>query len=200
MTHFKAVVFLIALFSLSSVQALTCYEKSPNYIALGDAYFDVEDNLILTSQDEKAAKSLLKTLKGKWRGHIVETECTGPDRSPEEKTKQIDVKAKWFTSSTSLLALNLNKKYLEGEDVKIGYTKGGKLELLNKDTIFDFTISGNQINATEKQRRNFDDRSNSRLVEIFSSIIVGENSVMIELTHYSNGVYVLKQLINLEKN
>jgi hypothetical protein len=194
MGQLQTILFLFAIIFLPSAHALSCYEKSSSFAKLGDDYFNLDNNLTVNSKDRKAAASIVKNLRGKWQGTIVETECKGPDREPEEKIKNVKLKATFLSSSNDLIRADLQKKYIED-----GRSENDKFLLINKDAIFDFNVSGNVIKATEKQRRRLVETDASRLVEITSSITVKGDSAIIELTHYSNGVYVFHQLFKLKK-
>ena len=190
MNRFKVIATLAMLFYLPAAQALSCYEESPSYSRLGDRYFDLDQNMYLTSREKNEASAILQSLEGAWKGEIVEFECTGPDRAPREKIKQANAKATLSTSGNSLLRISLSKDYVEDS-----YTKNDRLDLLNKDKIFDIEISDNVIATSEKYRRK--SGQDSRLVEIISRIESNDDSVRIELTHYSNGVFVFNQTITL---
>lgn len=190
MNRFKVIATLAMLFYLPAAQALSCYEESPSYSRLGDSYFDLDKPVYLTSRERNDTSAILRSLEGAWKGEIVEFECTGPDRAPREKIKQANAKATLSTSGNSLLRISLSKDYVEES-----YTRNDRLDLLNKDKIFDIEISDNAIVASEKYRRNIGE--NSRLVEIISRIESNDDSVRIELAHYSNGVFVFNQTITL---
>lgn len=190
MNRFKVIATLAMLFYLPAAQALSCYEESPSYSRLGDSYFDLDKNMYLTSREKNEASAILQSLGGAWKGEIVEFECTGPDRAPREKVKQANAKATLSTSSNSLLRISLSKEY-----VYESHTKNDRLDLLVKDKIFDIEISDNVIVTSEKYRRNIGE--SSRLVEIISRIESNDDSVRIELAHYSNGVFVFNQTITL---
>lgn len=193
MNRLKVVAVLAMLLYLPAAHALGCYEESPSYNNLGERYFDLDRNLNLTDRERNEAAAILQRLEGAWKGEIVELECTGPDRAPREKIKQAEAKATLSTSSNSLLRLSLSKEY-----VSENYTKNEKLDLLNKDYIFDIAISDDGISGSEKYRRKIG--KDSRLVEIISRIEGSADSLRIEITHYSNGVFVFNQTITLERD
>jgi len=97
--------------------AASCYEQSPNYVSLGDKYYDIENNTPLTASDKKIVNTSLKKMVGNWEGKGTLFQCLGPESAPIAETKQFTLLAKVSTNSSNELHVDA-EKYLLNEKIK----------------------------------------------------------------------------------
>jgi len=95
--------------------AASCYEQSPNYISLGDKYFDLDNHTPLTASDRKILNSSLKKMVGEWKGKGTVFQCIGPESAPIAENKQLTLSAKIFTNSSNELHIDVEKYFIDNK-------------------------------------------------------------------------------------
>ena len=177
----------------SYARTIDCYEESPNLKKMGQNYFDLDKNIRIDRSDEKKIKAIQKSLKGKWRGTIVEISCTGPDRSPRRKIEYGTVKASFSNKGIPLIIAHLQKKFLN-----TNISRGEKVTPLLKDQIFSLTTTISSINSTTKFRQKINANTYRTLEWIFN-LHVNNDMLYFNVDQYSNGVFEFNQSLNLAK-
>lgn len=188
----NTIVLLSLWLLMPMAQAQQCFEPSPNFMALGDAYFNINDAEELNG--ENPAVQFLQTLEDEWRGSVDEIECYGSDENPRLEERKADVTADISQSSSALLVADLTKTYRHGT------VSGDKVFLLDKTSVFNMQALKNEVRATERLRRVWAN-SGSQLIEIFSTIrLVTDDQLFIDWQMYSNGVFVFSQTMDLQRD
>jgi hypothetical protein len=181
---------LSALLFTSNIFA-ACYDKSPSFKALGEEYYNLEEPLTLSNEEQNQVKSLFKQLRGKWSGKGTHIDCLGPDSAPREKVSRLKLRVKMESKNTMHVAFNSEIKNLES-----GVTRKEKIDILGKIPVFTFVILGpNHIKFTEKYRSasgvvKQNKKRFTRLVEnIYELNKMGEKLHFVK-RYYINGIYV----------
>ena len=187
------VMLFCALIYFNNAMAKDCYEKSPNFVALKDKYYDLDTTKELTRADKTKLNKLFDKIEGKWEGDLTVTECTGPDRAPRKKiiNGSIVVKIKPGTNDNFLIAAK--KSY---PDNTIKYDG---IEILGDMKIFDFDfLNDNELVFTE---RNVMKNNNGipRYVENIYEIRFNRRSLVLIREYYSHGVFVSEEKWSLQQ-
>lgn len=175
--------------------AFDCFEPSPVYLQLGEAYFDSVTDRIEVKGDEKKL-DVLTRLQGEWEGSLSELICEGTEQRPEPYYREAEVEAEVRDSNTALFLISLSKEY-NGH-----YFEGDKVFLMNKGSMFALRISDQLAVAHERERRGFGGiRHRSRFVEVYSEIFIhNDDEITVEWLLFSNGVFVYSQRLILERD
>jgi len=185
---------VLVLFILLSpaARAFYCFEASPVYLQLGQAYFESNADRIEVRGDEEKLE-VLENLQGDWEGYLSELICEGTDKNPEPYYQEAEVEAEVRASNTALFLLALNKEY-EGH-----YFQGDKVFLMNKGSMFSLRINDQFVSAHERERRGL--RYGSQFVEVYSEILIhNKDEISVEWLLFSNGVFVYSQRLTLERD
>lgn len=192
----KSSLFVVVLFMLSpAAQAFYCFEPSPSYLRLGEAYFDDREQKIEVRGDEKGL-AVLKQLKGEWEGSLSEIICEGTQDEPEPYFQEAEVEAEVRESNTALFLISLSKTYDNSY-----ISSGDRVFLMNIESMHSLRITPDFVEATERERRAWLNwRGGSRYVEVYSQIqIHDEDTITVDWQLFSNGVFVYSQRLLLER-
>lgn len=193
----KLPVVLACLSLLSpAVQAFNCFEPSPAYLRLGDAYFDDNEQKIDVSGDESAL-AIVRNLQGEWEGSLSELICEGTEAEPSLKYQEAEVEADVKASNTALFLIAMSKHYKHYATID-----SETVFLMNKNSMLSLRIDDSAISATERERRGGHGyRGGSRYVEVHSEIqIHSDDAMSVEWQLFSNGVFVYSQRLLLERD
>lgn len=176
------------------VQAYSCFEPSPTYLQMGEAYFDDSDasNKISVTGQEPALESL-RVLQGEWDGVSLELFCEGDEDQPEPEFREATVEAEVREANTALFMLIMSKTYDHYPVIE-----SDKVFLMNRGSMYSLRVSERVIRATERERRG--NRTGSRYVEVFSEIKVhSKDEITVTWQLFSNGYFVYSQQLALER-
>lgn len=189
-------ILLLALLLAPTAQAFYCFEPSPTYLRMGEAYFEEDHDKIVVRGDEPGIKTV-KALKGEWEGHLSELICEGTENSPETYYQEAEVEADVRDSNTALFLISLSKEY---DNSYLSF--GDKIYLMNIASMYSLRISDAHVSASERERRAWHgNRTGSRFVEVFSDIFIhNEDEITVEWQLFSNGVFVYSQRLILERD
>ena len=193
-------LLLCVLFLASNAFATDCYEKSPNFANQEDEYYNFENPITLSNDEQNQVNSLFKQLRGKWKGKGIHIECLGPDNAPEERKNNTKIKTKAESGGSLSLSFNSEIKNLDNS-----VTHNERTDLLGNNPIFSFESRGSHhIVFAEKYRssnttRNHDNKRFSRLVENVYEIKLNNGQLHLIKLYYINGIYVAKDEWNLSR-
>ncbi len=195
MTASRLLLLLTVLTPLSA-QAFYCHEPSPTYLRLGQSYFDDREPKIAVRGDEPGLR-VLDDLKGEWEGYLTELSCEGTRDQPEPIQRYAEVEAEIRDSNTALLLISMSKEYDSSY-----ISDGDRVFLMNKGSMTSLRISKQGASAEEQERRNSGGyRGGSRYVEVFSDVVIhNEDEISIEWQLFSNGYFVYRQRLELERD
>lgn len=91
-----------------------CFDKSPAFKELGDAYFDVGSSL--SPNGKKRLKSLLNKISGKWKGETVYLSCRGNQRRHQDIMDEGSVRANLQRTSAGGLSIESVVDYDRGNN------------------------------------------------------------------------------------
>lgn len=187
---------LLAVLASSPVQAFYCFEPSPTYLRLGEAYFADSGNKIAVRGDEPGLEKI-KALQGEWEGYLSELICKGTQEAPEPYYQEAEVEADVWDSNAALFLISLSKVYDNSY-----ISTGNKVFLMNKGSMHSLRISDNFVSASERERRGLHGkRIGSRYVEVFSDIVIhNEDEITVEWQLFSNGYFVYSQRLTLQRD
>jgi len=113
-THkIKMALSLTVLLTSHSSFATSCYEMSPNYRALGDKYYDLNNSVTLTAHDKKTLNATLKKLVGHWKGKGSIFQCIGSELNPIVKNEALILTAKITTNVSNELHIDIEKYHVD---------------------------------------------------------------------------------------
>jgi hypothetical protein len=186
---------LTALFLSTSVQAFYCFEPSPSYLQMGDAYFTDTANRIVVQGDEPGLE-VVENLQGEWDGYLSEIICEGDREAPEPVYREAEVEAEVKDSNTALFLISMSKTYRDS------FVESESVFLMNKGSMYSLRINDRAISASERERRTLQGRqTGTRYVEVFSQIgIENEDQITVDWQLFSNGVFVYSQRLTLERD
>jgi len=177
---------------IPAAKALTCFQKSPAYIRLGDNYFNY--NIIqIKSKDQKDFESIIQKLNGTWEGDVVETECKGTDKSPKVIVKKATTKGRLTILSAGALKMSLDKEYKVDR-----YSNRETIVIPSKLTVTEFKLSKNRLIVSEKLRWKIP-AGPSMFVEKTLILQVNSDELLIELIHYNHGHFVSNQVMTFKR-
>ena len=186
----------VLIFGISSfgnnVHALSCYEKSPNYVNLADEYFNLESPRYLSDKDKEMLNTLYSKIEGKWEGELQEIECKGPDSNPRMEYDNYELNAEISPTSNAGLTIRA-EKYNVTQKIR----KGTTVTLLNNTPTFEFNFvtDDHLIFSDRYRRRNVN--GSSRLNEYIHEIKINGNTLEIKISLYVNGVHVSEEIWTL---
>jgi len=195
MCYSRYLFVIAAMVGSPALLAYECGEASPNYLELGDAYFQ-SDNRFSVSGDEPAL-AFMKTLKGDWQGDFSEINCDAVDYPDQTEYRQGEVEVDVRSSNTALFLADLNKDYDDGY-----LSRGDEVFLMDKDSLHLLRVNDKRISAQERERRVAGwNGSGSRFVEVFSEIQrYNEDEIQVDWFLFSNGYFVFSQRLTLERD
>ncbi len=186
-------IFLCTILLSKSVTAASCYDPSPNLADQADEYYNLEEAITLSNEEQNKIKSLFEQLRGNWTGQGTHSECFGPDSAPDERTNQVKLKLKTESNNAMHIALNAEIKNTEN-----GITRQERMDLIGPNPLFSFeAMTDNHIIFSEKYRTatglvKQNKKRLTRLVENVYEIKLMENQFHFIKYYYINGVYVAK--------
>lgn len=212
----KIILTLFLFFSITDASALSCYKQSPNLVGMGDKYYNVDVVLELTRGQQKEVEGFARVIDGDWVGALSETECKGPDRKPTKETNEGSSKVRVSTLSSGEIVLNISNEYADEKLSKRKRRKTLEFTLLgNRAT--GYQISEGVLSTSNKFRR-------TRIISPGKYVIVGgvkkyippvirsqfiertvdieilDEGLKISIKHYSNGVFVFLQQLQLSRS
>lgn len=192
-------IFITFVFFTSNVIAATCYDQSQGLMNEGEEYYNLEEPVTLSNDEQNQIKSLFKQLQGKWKGNGIHIECLGPDNAPEEQINNVKLRIK--TESNGPLHIAFNS---EIKNLKNSVTRTDRMDLLGTTPAFSFKSLGqNHLTFSEKYRsasggiKNGNKRF-TRLIENVYEIKLNGSHFKLIKTYYINGIYVAKDEWNLQ--
>lgn len=191
--------WLLLMFVLGSspeAYAFYCFEPSPTFLRMGDAYFDDTSERITVTGEESGIE-VLRNLRGEWEGHLSELSCEGTDEAPDAYYDEAEVEAEVRESNTALFLLSLSKEYEHSYLID-----GDKIFLMNLGSMYALRISPEHVSASERERRAwYGYRPGSRYVEVFSDITIhNPDEITVEWQTFSNGYFVYSQRLELHRD
>ena len=187
------IALILSMAALSNnAQALTCYEKSPNYSNLGDEYFNLETPRVLSDNDREMLNALYSKIEGDWEGELREIECKGPDSNPRMEYNNYELNADITPSTNGGLTIRADKY-----DATKKIRKGTTIKLLDNTSTFEFNfVTGDHLVFSDRfRRRNVS--GGSRLNEYINDIKINGDTLEITISLYVNGVYVSEEIWTL---
>ncbi len=177
------------------VQAYYCFEPSPTYLQMGDAYFTDTSRRIVVQGDEPALE-IVENLQGEWEGNLSEIICEGNKEKPELIYREAEVEADVKDSNTALFLISMSKTYRDT------FVESESVFLMNKGSMYSLKINDSLISATERERRSLQGRqAGNRYVEVFSQIAIeNEDQITVDWQLFSNGVFVYSQRLTLDRD
>ena len=205
-------IFLSTILLSKSVIAASCYDPSPNLADQADEYYNLEEAITLSNEEQNQIKALFEQLRGNWTGQGTHSECYGPDSAPDERINQVKLKLKTESNNALHIAFNTEIKNTDN-----GITRQERMDLIGPNPIFSFeAIADNHIVFSEKYRTatgvlkqnkkpSTSEKNNTpsevekqkkkrftRLVENVYEIKLMENQFHFIKYYYINGIYVAK--------
>lgn len=148
-TNITAILILSTLICANQAIAKDCYEKSPNWTASDDTYYDLDKTVTLTNEEQNKVNNLFNKVTGKWKGNITYIECRGPDSAPETKMRKGLVTAQIKSATKNSLAIEAHFNY-----IKDRIKQSESIELLGNSPVFTFKfIDDDHLSFSEKYRR-----------------------------------------------
>jgi hypothetical protein len=186
---------LSSLLFTSNLFAATCFEKSPNFINLGEEYYDFEEPLKLSNAEQNQIEAIFRQVhdERKWRGQGTHIECFGTDNAPEEQVNNLKLRVKTESNENLHIAFNAEIKNLDN-----GITRNERLDILGNTPIFSFESKGsNHFTFTEKYRSasgavKQNSKRFTRLVENLYEIKLNGSQFQFIKNYYINGVFVAR--------
>lgn len=189
----QKLVLIAVLFVYShTAAAVSCFEKSPDYARLGDAYFEYVP-VKLSNVHRKNLEALLLGLSGRWDATVEEMLCKGSDKNPNVIYKTASAKATLSKPTAISLKVDLSKYYRDDR-----VTKHERIALLDSAAISRIDVTSNRLSAAEKRRQILYGRT-ARLSEISYTMHKSASKLSINLMHYENGYLILSQTLRLDK-
>ncbi len=187
-------VLMIIIFSVhfaGNAWAVQCYEESSAHAGKGDAYYDLEKERVLTSDEKNAIARLAKALKGEWHGSGSEFFCKGTEKNPRPVSTGFGFKMTVSVSSKYQLRLENRKRWLVQKKSRTDVFK-----LLGKDSNTQgVQISENRLTVTEKYRRPgvIGKGEGSVFWEIIHELRLEDKQLRFNTTRYVNGYLSSKE-------
>lgn len=193
----KLPLVLASLCMLSpTVQAFNCFEPSPSYLRLGEAYFEDSEQKIVINGDEPALE-IVRDLQGEWEGSLSELICEGTEQEPLLRYQEAEVEADVKESNTALFLIAMSKRYKSYATID-----SETVFLMNMGSMLSLRMSDDFISATERERRGWHGHhGGSRYVEVHSEILIhNDDAITVDWQLFSNGVFVYSQRLLLERD
>ncbi len=186
---------LTALVLSPAVQAYYCFEPSPTYLQMGEAYFTDTARRIVVEGDEPAL-DILENLQGEWEGYLSEIICEGDKEAPEPIYREAEVEADVKDSNTALFLISMSKTYRDS------FVESESVFLMNRASMYSLRINDSFVSASERERRSLQGRQiGTRYVEVFSEIeIENDDQITVDWQLFSNGVFVYSQRLTLDRD
>lgn len=211
----RIILTLFVFFSITDASALNCYAQSPNLVDDGDKYYNVDVVLELTREQEKEIELFSRMMGGDWVGSISEAECKGPDRQPRVETYDASTKVQVSRLSSGEIVLNISNEYADEKLSKRKRRKKLEFTLLgNRAT--GYQIDEGVLSSVNKFRRTriiaqghyvieggvekyIRPIIRSQFIERIVEIEILDENLNISIKHYSNGVFVFQQQLQLSR-
>lgn len=177
-------LFVVGLFLISNAAfAENCYDQSPNFVSLGDDYFNLESQKKLSTEDSDKLNELLRTIQGKWVGNVVISDCKGSNKAPRKVEKTASVKVDILVQSI----LKISAEMIFNDN---GASKLRSYKLLENKELFNYEFKNDTyfIYSTIVRTRN--GKKGSRLVENIYKINFENGNLNFTVLLYMNGVFV----------
>jgi hypothetical protein len=180
--------------------ARTCEEKSPNYVKLGDEYFDLEKAVINSDKNRQIISVFYDKLQGEWTGSRVLTECV--DNDPEND----NVLSAGFKNAATDVTFSVDSAGVVTLQTALYYDDNSTSShwMLFSGVITDAVISGEQtlvyaekFRQSHKQQQIVQSRHSSIFRETIGQVQVKGKALVIKLSNFSNGYFVSEELWTL---
>ena len=186
----------MAVIQAPGAYAYKCEAESPRHKEQQEAYFELDDHVVLTAEQRDTMNKLFESLLGEWVGGVEDIICVPTGDSAKPYTNRGKATAEIQVAATGFLHIQVDKKYRDGPDETTSTIE--ILQLFGDDIIFELKVSKDSIYAVEKHRAKNVQRG-SRLVESEITLTVNGRSLTIEISSFTNGYLVGKQKLNLKR-
>lgn len=160
----------------------TCFEKSPRFEAMGDAYFDIPDVTRLTQAQQAAVIRLAQGIQGEWSGTGVEHRCTGNENDPRPEQRDFRVTIDFSMPFKADLRIAEERFYL---DAKVHSSEVARLFGASSNARL-LSIDDSGVTAVEIYRQGSVGAGTS-LWEVEWQIRLEEAGLRVTTTRYING-------------
>ncbi len=192
-------MLLSALLASHSSFATSCYEESPNYVLLGDKYYDLDNSKPLTADDKKRINVIVKNLAGNWKGTGSTFQCIGSELNPAVKNEPLILTAKLSTNSSNELHIDIEKYHVD-EKFK---SDEHPFYFGNANSYQSVSVTANKIVIEERLRHAImqvksnigkkDQKNFNQFYEMLHSIEHGEKHFNYTLRKYINGRLAIEE-------
>lgn len=190
------ICFILMLMLANGAIAKNCYESSPRLIALGDKYYDLDDNRRLSDDEKQALQELFADINGDWQGKFSIVDCKGPDTASRKEVKDANITADVSFDSSSTLRVDADLYYPD-----IRATRKNKLVLFGNSPVTSLSIiNDDKVIVVEKYRAHNvaagtqATAKRSRLIEKVYEIKLSENALQLDIFLYVNGVFASEEI------
>lgn len=166
----------------AATQARECFSQAPEWVQLGDAYFELEPVPAFTPEQATQLHTIYPLLTGDWRGSSEEITCLGTETNPDLKSDFADIKAE-ITVTNDNLILRINKDDQNNHNIT-----QDKLILVENKLTRQLELSDTRIIAQAKYRQ-ATRSSGARLMDVRTGLQLDAGSLNITVIRYTNGVY-----------
>ncbi|GAB3115089.1 hypothetical protein GCM10027217_47060 [Pseudomaricurvus hydrocarbonicus] len=157
-------------------------------IALGEGYYELENEYIPTVDEKNQLENLFRQLEGDWLGDLIFKDCKGSVGEPREEYQDATLEVDIELDSAGNLNIHAEKTFAEDNVLRLE-----NLELLNGFWIYDLNmVADNHFVFIEKSRRN-NVNAGARLVETRYEIIADQSSLSMQRVTYINGYYASQE-------
>ena len=188
-SKYKVALTLIfsTFFYINTVIAQDCHEKSPNFVAKNDAYYNLDAGKILSDEEKDKINNLFETItkewRGNWKGQSIEVECKGSDDALIKNFRNSKITTNFKLDSTNNLIVKAEAYFAEEKKIKLK-----TLKLLDDLNIFEIEfISKNNIVFSTRYRRS--ESEHKQLIETIYKIKNTSKSLLIQRIYYTNAIY-----------
>jgi len=173
----RITIFVCMLVSFQA-QAIDCYEKSPGLIALGDKYYELGQEDVLTGAEKRTLGILYGKIKGNWLGNGVEVLCIGSQKKPQKRSSRFTIESDISDNSESRLTIHSDKYIID--------RKSNKNETLRffgqQDYFLIEEITEHSFRVIEKYRK-----GDNQLWEVVSELRLENGLIKLDIYRYVNG-------------
>lgn len=190
-------MLLLAINLCFSQKALaeSCYQSSPNLVALNQHYYDLDHVDALLEVDKTSLDALLNKILGKWKGTMTTMVCKGPDSAPQQNIKTATLEMRASRHSNHQVSLVAKK-----HDLVDGIIKNEQLHLLPRSNVYHLNLKEEAKLIFSEKYRIQNQGHLSRLTEVIYDIQLDQKQLSINRTYYTNGVLTGVEAWALEPN
>ena len=184
---------MIPLMSLSfQAQALECYQQSSGLQTNPDGYYELDESIVLTDNEQRVFEHFYRLFEGDWQGASEAMLCSGPDDDPIKEMRSSQVKLHVEKGAKNQLRVDIKRE----ADPSRGVSDRETLYLFERVNLFQLNQAEETLQATEKFRQH-NSGQGSRLVERRSQFHLQGEQLTLRFQTFINGHAISEETLKL---